>query len=117
MNDFSSTPDYFDSREAIERIAELQSKMDDNPHCEECADFEYNIEALDEGEQEEYNELMALSEEAEGQVADWLHGEMFIREDKFTDYVEELLKDTGYLPADLPYTEVTFRGVTYLVRA
>lgn len=118
MTDFSTTPDYFNSREVIERIAELEG-----------------IETIDrdEDEQEELDALYALAEEAEGMVPDWEYGETFIREDEFTDYAEETLKDVGYLPAELPswividmeatadnmkedYTEVTFRGVTYLAR-
>lgn len=63
---------------------------------------------------------------------DWYPGSL-IRESYFTDYVEEMLKDIGDLPQDLPgyiaidwdktaenvkmdYSEVTYDGVEYLYR-
>lgn len=118
MADFSTTPDYFDSREVIERIAELES-----------------IEVIDrdEDEQEELDALYVLAEEAEGNVTDWKYGETFIHEDYFEDYAEEFIVDCGYIPADLPswividwketadnlkqdYGTYSFRGETYYAR-
>lgn len=77
--------------------------------------------------------LEALQEEAEGYCADWHHGATLIRESYFTEYCEELCKDIGDLPKDIPhyividweataqnirvdYTEVDYDGETYLVR-
>lgn len=65
---------------------------------------------------------------------DFEHGEGVIHEDYWTEYCEELLKDCGYLPTDLPswieidfeataenmaadYMEIDFEGETYYIRA
>ena len=119
MADFSSIPDIFDSREVIERIAELEG-----------------IEILDrdEDEQEELDALYELQDEAEGNCADWPYGETFINEDYFEAYAEQLADDLGLIDsrAGWPnahinwedaanalrqdYTAYTFRGETYLAR-
>ena len=130
MADFSTTPDYFDSREVIERIAELE--LEYGPEDGDSIDT-IHTEKMSEDEQEEYAALLALAEQTENDVADWQYGETFIHEDYFEDYAEEFIVDCGYIPADLPswividwketadnlkedYTEYTFRGETYYAR-
>ena len=109
----SNYDDIIDSRDIIERIKELEGTEDT----------------------EELGELKALKELAEvGEyVPDWSYGETLIREDYFTEYAIDLLKDCGILPDDIPwyieideektaenikadYTEVDFDGVTYYTR-
>lgn len=131
MSDFTSAPDYFDSREVIERIEELETLLE-NAEDTELSDDD-RAEALEEFDRKEYDALIALRDGAEGNIPDWQYGETFIREDEFTAYAMELLSDTGYLSADLPswiiideeetadnmkvdYTEFEFMGTTYYAR-
>ena len=86
MFDLTSSPELFDSREVIERIEELEAvpTIDREPD-----------------DQEELDALYALQDKAEC-LDGWEHGETFIRDDYFSDYVEELLKEVGYIPDNLP---------------
>jgi hypothetical protein len=132
MANFDGTDDYFDSRDVIERIAELEllsETMNDEEETEPV-----RAEAYDEYDAEEYEALLTLQGEAgDGTIPDFEYGETFISDDHFTDYAKELLKDTGYIPADLPdwiaidweatadavkvdYTSFEFRGTTYWAR-
>lgn len=109
--------DIIDSRDVIERIAELES-------------LEYKtIE-----QHEELASLQALAKEAEGYAADWKHGEALIRDSYFKAYAMELAEDCGMIKPDaqwpnscidwdqaarelqMDYTSVEFDGVTYWVR-
>lgn len=82
---------------------------------------------------EELATLKAVADEGESYANDWTHGATLIRESHWVEYVEEMLKDIGDLPQDIPgyiaidwektadnirvdYTEIDFEGVTYLVR-
>jgi hypothetical protein len=90
---------------------------------------------------EELQALKALADEAEGSP-DWSYGETLIRESHFEDYAQELAEDTCPFPSNsseakllnswpyrcidwsqaarelrMDYFEVTFDGVTYLIRA
>lgn len=121
----SNSEDIIDSREVIARIEELEAERDamDDPD----SDWPGTDES------EELATLTALAEEAEDYAPDWKYGATLIRESYFTEYVEEMLKDCGELPRELPsyiaidwertadnvrvdYTEVDFDGVAYLVR-
>jgi hypothetical protein len=118
-----SSHDVLDSRDIIERLNELQDELDDleffvseaadaiNDWVEpdepdEATDAEFDqlkqdkLDAqsrlddwLKENE-EEYNALKALDDEASG-YGDWVHGETLIHEDYFTKYAEELAYDIG----------------------
>lgn len=121
--EISNTDDLIDSRDVIARIEELREQMDDDDSPE-----------LDADEQEEYNALVALQEQAEGYAADWRHGETLIRDSYFTEYAQELAEDIGAVKDDTgwpgrhidwdaaadelkqDYTAVEFDGVTYWVR-
>lgn len=124
-------------REPLENAAEQVENMADDETTEFGVGetgLTATIEAveLDQDDAEELRALEALKSELEG-YCDWAHGSTLIRESYFTDYCEELLKDIGDLPKDLPgylvidwdktannlrvdYTEGEFDGVTYLVR-
>ena len=126
---FDGTDNFFDSREVIERIAELEEVGTDT----NSEGTEFDADRLCNEFREEYDALIELRDEAEGNIADFEYGETFISEHAFTDYMMELLSDIGYLPADLPgwivideeetasnmkedYTEFEFRGTTYYAR-
>lgn len=126
---FDGTDDLFDSREVMERIAELEEVGTET----NSEGTEFDADRLCDEFREEYDALIELRDDAEGNIADWEYGETFISENAFTDYMMELLSDIGYLPADLPgwivineeetasnmkvdYTEFEFRGTTYYAR-
>lgn len=88
---------------------------------------------LDEWDQEELDALRKLKEQCEG-YSDWRYGETLIRESAFTDYVQELCEDCGYISRDFPswieidwertasnvafdYSTVDFDGVDYYIRS
>ena len=103
---------------------ELQQAIDDAKH---------DLQEWDNDNKAELDALKALADEAEGYASDWNHGEQLIRESYFTEYAQELCEEIGDVPRDLPhyieidweatarnikpdYTEVSFDGVTYLIR-
>jgi hypothetical protein len=114
--------DVIDSRDIIDRIAELEEEI-------ELAD---DTDDMDD-EREELETLKNLAEQCEG-YGDWEYGEGLIRRSYWEEYVEELLKDCGDLPQDIPwyiaidwettarnieadYMPVDFDGVEYLMRS
>lgn len=113
-----NSQDVIDSRDVIARIEELEA---------------IEADERDSDEQDELTALLKLQYQAEPYSDDWKYGATLISESYFTDYTEELLKDCGYLPAELPswividweetaenvkvdYTSVEFDGVTYWIR-
>ena len=163
MSNIDNTEDLLDSTDIIERIEELESDRGyleaDVENAEEAlTDYIENDEDADEasdkgvelaaavdearkalaewdesGDAEELQILKAFAEGFEG-YGDWEHGETLIRKTYFTEYVEDLLKDCGDLPTEIPwyividweatarnikvdYTESDFAGVTYYMRA
>lgn len=123
----SNSDDVIDSRDVIARIDELEGMIEDNKEADEK-----DREDLSE-EEDELKALKAMAEEGEG-YGEWNDGETLIRESYWVEYVEELLKDIGDLPKDIPwyividweataenigqdYTTLDFDGVTYYMRA
>ena len=121
----TNSDDILDSRDIIARIEELEDLLD--PELEGEDD-------LDE-DREELKILQSVAEEGSGSP-DWPHGETLIRESYFTEYAEELCKDIGAIPQELPwyieshidwegvasdlladYMSIDFDGVTYYIRA
>jgi len=141
MKEISNRQDVIDSRDIIERIEELERCLDTCPHCGEgilieegekqvCPDCENEL--FDEGEANELKVLKALADECEG-YSDWEHGEALIRESYWVQFVEDLCKDIGDLPSEVPwyiaidwdqtaenisadYSRVDFDGVEYYIR-
>ena len=137
MSNFDGTDDYFDSREVIERIAELTAAFidatgDDPADVMSADDWAFG---LGEDEGQELADLIAFRDEAD-HLPDWEYGETFISDGYFTDYAEETVEECGCIPADLPvwlanaidwdkvadalkedYMEFEFRGATYWARA
>ena len=142
-NEISNSQDVIDSRDVMERLEELQAERDEllnesedeEKTKDEIEEAKKALTEWDEENGEELEALQKLEEEASG-AADWQYGETLIRESYFTEYCEELCKDIGDIPKDLPwyiadnidwdgvadaikadYTEVDFDGVTYYMRA
>lgn len=75
LDDFRNA-NVFDSRDVIERIAELEGMRDDDDAAELAT-------------------LRAFADEAEGYAADWRYGEAFIADDYFETYARDLADDIG----------------------
>lgn len=117
MSDLDGTDEYFDSREVIEAIDDLES------------DEEWTID-----ERNQHRELVRFRDEEGKQFSDWQYGVTFIRLDGFEDYAKEYAEDIGAISRDPQwplqhidwtaaaealaedYTEVTLHGVEYLGR-
>jgi len=88
MSIFNIGDDIIDSRDVIERLAELE-------------DMKSEGEALDDTDAHELAALRAFADEASC-VSDWEDGETFIRDEHFRDYARELVEECEYIPAELP---------------
>lgn len=128
-----NTDDMIDSRDVIERIAELEVLEQEYLEAEDPSSTEYGRE-----EDAELSALRALAEEAEGYAADWRYGEQLIRDSYFTEYAQQLADDICPSPEtremsetwpyrcidweqaarelQMDYTAVEFDGVTYWIR-
>lgn len=78
-DEITNTQDYIDSRDVIERVAELEALEPDE---------------IDEDETEELTKLRAFIEEAET-AEDWQCGAQFIHEDSFEEHARTLAEDIG----------------------
>lgn len=127
---FDMNQDYFDSRDMIERIEELEA-LEEAALAEDATQ-----EDRDEWGRALDDELATLREFADSvSSSEWDHGMTFIAESHFEDYAEELCTDLGYLPDNLPgflasnidwagvaedlrvdYTEYELDGNTYYTR-
>lgn len=117
--EISNYDDIIDSREIIERIAEIEADGDRT-----------------EDDDQELATLRALAEEGES-MADWQYGATLIRDSYFVQYAQELADDLGIINSNATagqwplyhidweaaadelkqdYTEIDFDGVTYWVR-
>lgn len=156
----NNSDDIIESHDVIARIEELAEELKAKQEavasaralCEELEDdedvdeddkndaeaalemAEEELKEWDEGEEgQELRELQELQSEAEGCTPEWSDGATLIRDDCFTDYVQEMLTDIYDLPRHLPhyividweatasnvqqdYTSVEFGGVTYWIR-
>ena len=144
--EISNTQDVIDSRDVIKRIEELEAEKQELEEIldglvkewGEVEEKEEAAEALIEWKDnygEELEVLKKLAKDGEDYAPDWIHGAGLIHEDYFTEYCEELCKDIGDIPKELPwyianhidwdgvadeikqdYTEIDFDGETYYVR-
>lgn len=97
------------------------------------SDFDTWLDLSDDDDAEELKSLRRLAEEGES-CSEWRDGACLIREDYFTEYCEELCKDIGDVPRNIPaylvidweatadnlrmdYSEIEYDDVTYLVRS
>lgn len=120
--EISNHDDVIDSREVIERLAELAELTTAEIVGRDLRD-----------EMAEERALKALAEQGEG-VEDWQYGATLIRDSYFVEYAQELADDLGMIPEggswpaycidwtwaarelQMDYTPVEFDGVTYWVR-
>jgi len=116
-NSISNYDDIIDSRDVIERIAELED--DDN---------------RSESDNKELAALNSLAEDAADYCDDWEHGAFLIRYSFFKEYAQELADDIGAIDRNanwptncidwdqaarelqIDYAAVEFDGITYWVR-
>lgn len=124
--EITNTDDVIDIRDVIARAEELSAQKMDSP--DEWSD----------GDESELKELVALLGACKGMGGDhqwqgvW-YPVTLIHDRYFTEYTEDMLKDCGVLPRDVPwyividweatannvrqdYTSVDFDGQTYWVR-
>jgi hypothetical protein len=118
----------------------LQSFLENFPHYEDMTDtFEdirFEEEEIQSWKEDWLDEIESITdiEKLEDEVgSEWKYGVTLIEEDDFEDFVEQDLEDCGYIPKDFPtwieidweatannvrqdYSEVNFRGTTYLFR-
>jgi len=118
MSDLNNTQDVVDSREIIERIAEL---LEDTGKLTPDEDHELWL-------------LQVLAVEGKQDAEEWEDGATLIRESYFQEYVMELAEDIEAIPnfntwpatcidweqaareLQVDYTEIEWNGVTYWVR-
>lgn len=100
--EITNNEEMIDSRDVIARIEELESLAED---CKEDG------EEMDEDEAKELKDLKAFAEEAESSP-DWIYGETLIREDYFTQYIEDLISDCYEMPKEINSGEWPWRHVT-----
>lgn len=115
LSEVSNSQDFFDSRDAQERIDYLEA-----------------LKERDEYDKAELKQLLQLKNDVDS--SEWECGITFISEDYFEDYAREFAEDTGAIeknyhwPANhidwgkaadelkIDYTEVDFDGVAYYYR-
>ena len=135
--DIHNGMDIIDSRDVIARLKELEDERDNAKATEDTdADDLWTAENGEEfgadwteEQEDEYQELTALAEEASGSP-DWKYGETLIRDSYFEDYARELAEDIGAINRNatwpnnfidwalkMDYTSVEFGDVTYWIRS
>jgi len=133
--DFWNTDDVLDSRDIIARIEYLNEFLCDLP--DNTTAGTYDPDEDKNGDRSiavtERDDLRELERQCESYAADWQYGETLIHEDYFTEYAEQLVKDIGDMPDNIPrylvidweataenlksdYAAIDFSGETYYIR-
>jgi hypothetical protein len=119
MSNTIEASEILDSRDIIERLEELKEHFEalheqETEEGKTALSFDEWFKALpsDCDDLEEYKELCNLQSECEDYAADWLHGAQLIREDYFTDYIEELIKDCYPIPKEIDSDAWPYRHIT-----
>ncbi len=143
-DEITNNEDIIDTRDILRRIEYLQSERDIFQEDNELEDYPGFEQAEEDSKWVEWDEsyqgielskLEELESNASGYSPDWNYGSTMIRDSYFEEYAEQLVKDIGDLPDDLPsyiannidwkgvaedlqqdYTEVDFDGVAYWIR-
>ena len=137
-----NTRDLIEEKQDLQQ-AILDSFLENFPHYEEMTDtFEdirFEEEEIQSWKEDWLDEIVAITDierlEDEIDSSEWEYGLQLIEEDEFQDYCEELMEEFGYINKDTPqlvknnidyegiaedmkvdYSEVDFRGITYLFR-
>ena len=137
-----NTDDVIDSRDVIERVEELESELaelgENIDLAEDDEERKEAREALRDWNDNNLDELKSLGDlcaEGEGATSEWSDGTPLINDNYFTEYTEELCKDIGAIPSDLPwyisnhidwdgvareiqidYSSIDFDGTTFWIR-
>ena len=133
-----------DTRELIEERADLQEQIlesfketfehyaDDTNNFADIRFEEEEIQSWVEDWKDLLNSIREIDELEDEVGNEFEYGAILIEEDDFEDYCQELVEDTGDLPSyisnnidwsgvaedlKVDYSEVDFRGGTYLFRA
>jgi hypothetical protein len=119
-----------DSRDVNDYLETLENNLIE---LREQDDENEDEESEEVGElQEQVNSLRNFIEECQEYNCDWDYGAQLIPIDRFTEYTEELVKDIGDLPSNIPnyividwgetaenlkedYTEVEYNGEAYYI--
>lgn len=108
-NQVDNSQDVIDSRDVITRIEELENILGAEHETYIEAGGELDFDEWMESEPDhlsdeiqEFKTLEKLVEDASGSP-DWEYGEVLIRDSYFTDYAEELCKDIGDIPKEIPW--------------
>jgi hypothetical protein len=102
------TDNIIDSREVNERITELEEQRDAYNEQPDCDDVDWKM--LHKDEHEELEHLVALRDDLEG-YCEWDAGETLINRSYFVEYVEEMCKDIGAIPRNIPsYIEIDWEA-------
>lgn len=126
--DISSSADIIDSRDILQRISELESLIGDMQEEDEADSPDLSEE------KEELRLLKALQEECETCTSEFEYGTPLIRESHWVEYCEEMCRDIGDMPRDIPwyieidweatadniacdYSTVDYDGITYYVKS
>jgi hypothetical protein len=138
----TNSDDVIDSRDIIDRIAELEADLLDAHEAsastlalaEWLEEIAADTTATLQDAAIEYIPLKALADEGENYSPDWTYGATLIRDSYFEQYAEELADDIGAVDRNVgwpnsfidweaaadalkqDYTSVDFDGVTYWVR-
>lgn len=98
-NPITTTDDIIDSRDVIERIAELKTEFmaatgDDDFDDEFMTSDDFRA-GLGDDEGDELAALVKLDREGREMFSEWEYGVVLVRSDHFTDYARELAEDIG----------------------
>lgn len=98
--------EYLDTRDLSEKLDVLESELADLEGAVEDAETDKERESaqeeLDTWKEENGDELNELKD-LRYEVPEWEEGNTLIPEPEWIDYVEELLKDCGDLPKNIPW--------------
>ena len=87
-----STERILDSRDLdnlLNRLQDEKAEWEENPDPDEVEEFT-----------QDKADLLATLEEIKSECPEWAYGEVFIREDYWEDYCQQLAEDLGYISSE-----------------